>query len=140
MRRRVIGAIAAMALTSTGAGAADLYRNPSPYAPGPVPYGYSWMGPYLGANFGYQWGELSNSGANPSGVAGGFQGGYNWQFGQFVVGGETDIQLSDSNDVFANYKFSNPWLPMGAAMWMSAAWARTTCTPAGPRAEAWRSA
>jgi outer membrane immunogenic protein len=109
MRRRMIGAIAAMALTSTGAGAADLYRNPSPYAPGPVPYGYSWMGPYLGANFGYQWGELSNSGANPSGVAGGFQGGYNWQFGQFVVGGETDIQLSDSNDVFANYKFSNPW-------------------------------
>jgi outer membrane immunogenic protein len=109
MRKKLMGAIAAIALTAAAAEAADLYRSPQPYAPAPVPYGYSWMGPYLGANVGYQWGSLSNSGANPSGVAGGFQGGYNWQFGQFVVGGETDIQLSDSNDVFANYKFSNPW-------------------------------
>jgi outer membrane immunogenic protein len=109
MRNRLIGAMAAMALTATAAGAADVYRGPPPYAPAPVPYGYSWMGPYVGANLGYEWGSLSNSGAKPNGVAGGFQGGYNWQFGQFVVGGETDIQLSDSNDVFANYKFSNPW-------------------------------
>jgi outer membrane immunogenic protein len=110
MRAPVIGAIAAVALTAaTGAGAADLYRSPPPYAPTPVPYGYSWMGPYLGVNLGYQWGSLSNSGAKPNGLAGGFQGGYNWQFGQFVVGGETDIQLSDADDVFAAYKFSNPW-------------------------------
>ena len=111
MRKGLIGTTVAMALTANVASAADLYRNAPPYAPVPAPvaYGYSWMGPYIGANFGYQWGSLSNSGANPSGVAGGFQGGYNWQFGQFVVGGETDIQLSDSNDVFANYKFSNPW-------------------------------
>jgi outer membrane immunogenic protein len=92
------------ALSASAAGAADFYK-----APPPVPYGYSWMGPYVGANLGYEWGQVSNSGAKPSGIAGGFQGGYNWQFGQFVLGAETDLQLSDSNDVFANYKFSNPW-------------------------------
>ena len=109
MLKRLSGAIAAIALTVTGASAADLYRNPAPYAPAAIPYGYSWMGPYMGVNLGYQWGTLSNSGARPNGVAGGFQGGFNWQFGQFVLGWEGDFQLSDSSDVFANYKFSNPW-------------------------------
>ena len=111
MRSGLVLAMAVMALTASAAHAADVYGSPPPYAPSPVPvaYGYRCMGPYMGANFGYQWGSLSNSGAKPSGVAGGFQGGYNWQFGQFVIGGEADIQLSDSNDVFANYKFSNPW-------------------------------
>ena len=110
MLRGLIGAIAVTTLMATGAGAGDLYRPP-PYAPPPPPYWYSWnwMGPYVGANLGYQWGTLSNSGAKPSGVAGGFQGGYNWQFGQFVAGWEGDFQLSNANDVFANYKFSNPW-------------------------------
>jgi outer membrane immunogenic protein len=70
---------------------------------------WNWAGFYGGANAGFQWGTLSNSGAKPSGVLGGFQGGYNWQFGEFVAGFETDIQLSDANDVFAGYKFSNPW-------------------------------
>lgn len=110
MRKGLIGIASALALNTTGAVAADLYGSPQPYAPAPVAtYPYSWMGAYVGANFGYQWGELSNSGADPRGILGGFQGGYNWQFGQFVVGGETDFQLSNANDVFANYKFSNPW-------------------------------
>ena len=37
------------------------------------------------------------------------QAGYNWQTGQFVFGGEADIQLSGADDVFAPWKFSNPW-------------------------------
>jgi outer membrane immunogenic protein len=148
MRKGLVGAIAAVVLTVTGAGASDFYRGPPPplgpcglapcgppqpagpcgptpcgpppcgpapcgppYPPAPIPdwYTWNWTGPYAGANLGYQWGSLSNSGANPSGLLGGFQGGYNWQFGQFVTGWETDIQLSDANGVFANYKFSNPW-------------------------------
>jgi outer membrane immunogenic protein len=40
---------------------------------------------------------------------GGIQGGYNWQIGQFVFGGETDLQMSDADDRFAGWKFSNPW-------------------------------
>src|ERR1700691_3402311 len=104
MRQVLLATAIALALMTTAAPAADFYK-----APPPVTYGYSWMGPYVGANFGYQWGTLSNSGAEPHGFAGGMQGGYNWQSGQFVFGAETDFQLSDSSDVFANYKFSNPW-------------------------------
>ena len=37
------------------------------------------------------------------------QGGVNWQIGQFVLGAETDFQLSDADDTFAPWKFSNPW-------------------------------
>jgi outer membrane immunogenic protein len=114
MRKGQIWTMAVMVLTATGAGAGDL-RGPPPgpccgpaYPPPPPSYWY-WAGPYVGANLGFQSGVLSNSGARPSGVAGGFQGGYNWQFGQFVAGWESDFQLSSSNDVFANYKFSNPW-------------------------------
>ena len=59
---------------------------------------YSWMGPYLGANLGYQWGETTNNPTEPSGIAGGVQAGYNWQYGQFVFGGEADIQLSGADD------------------------------------------
>jgi outer membrane immunogenic protein len=100
---------AVLALMTGAAGAADYPPPPPYYQPAPVPYGYSWMGPYLGANLGDQWGSFSNSGSRPSGVAGGFQGGYNWQLGQLVLGGETDFDLSSANGVFANYKFSNPW-------------------------------
>jgi outer membrane immunogenic protein len=70
---------------------------------------YSWAGPYLGANIGYEWGEVSNNPTRPSGLAGGIGAGYNWQFGQFVFGGETDIQLSGADDTFAPWQFSNPW-------------------------------
>ena len=108
MLRKLTGAIAAIASTATAAAAADLYRGPPSYPSAPA-YGYIWSGPYVGANLGYQWGSLSNSGASPSGVAGGFQGGYNWQYGQMVIGGETDFELSHANDTFAGYKFSNPW-------------------------------
>jgi outer membrane immunogenic protein len=104
MRTGLIGTMAALAMASSPAQAAD-YGGPASYAP----YVYSWTGPYLGGNLGYQWGTLSNSGARPSGIAGGGQGGYNFQFGPMVVGGEADLQFSNANDTFANYKFSNPW-------------------------------
>ena len=46
---------------------------------------------------------------DPSGIFGGAQLGYNWQSGQFVLGGEADIQASSADDTFAPWKFSNPW-------------------------------
>ena len=53
--------------------------------PAPAPYSaFSWAGPYFGANVGYQWGSVANSGADPHGFLGGLQLGYNWQSGQFV--------------------------------------------------------
>ena len=87
--------------------AADIMSGPS-YVVAPAA-GFVWTGPYIGANLGYQWGSATHTGANPSGVAGGLQGGYNLQMGQFVIGAETDLQLSDADDRFANWKFSNPW-------------------------------
>jgi outer membrane immunogenic protein len=103
-----LGTAAAVALSSR-ASAADLRRGgyQAPYVAAPMVY--SWMGPYLGGNIGYQWGSTTNNPTNPSGVAGGVQAGYNWQNGQFVFGAETDIQLSAADDTFAPWKFSNPW-------------------------------
>ena len=56
-------------------------------------------------NVGYSWGEAKNdvtllgvgtasSARKMDGVIGGFQSGYNYQFGQWVLGLETDIQAS----------------------------------------------
>ena len=97
-------ALAAVAIVSS-ASAADLV----PYVQQSRPGGYSWQGAYAGANLGYQWSGVTNSPADPRGVSGGVQAGYNVQFGQFVVGGETDLQASGADDRFAPWKFSNPW-------------------------------
>jgi outer membrane immunogenic protein len=70
---------------------------------------YNWGGFYAGANVGYDWGKITNTAIQPSGFAGGVQGGYNWQSGQFVMGLEADINASGANDTFAAFKFSNPW-------------------------------
>ena len=83
----------------------DAYYS-APMAPAGV---YNWAGAYAGLNLGYEWGKVTNSTINPSGIAGGGQIGYNWQNGQFVFGGETDLQFSGADDTFAPWKFSNPW-------------------------------
>ncbi len=97
----VFGAV----LGSAGAASAADF----PVRPYSVAATYSWMGPYVGANLGYEWASVPNSPANPSGLAGGVEAGYNWQSGQFVFGGEADLDLSGANDTFAAWKFSNPW-------------------------------
>ena len=95
-------ALAAFALVPGDALTAEV----SPFA---APGAYHWQGFYAGVNLGYQRGFLSNSPTRPSGVAGGFQGGYNWQRNQFVFGAEADLQGSGAEDTFAAWKFSNPW-------------------------------
>lgn len=112
MSKYVLGAIAAAATCVTvSAQAADMYGQ-RPYAqPYTVnqPIANSWMGPYIGGNLGYGWGDVSNNGARPSGVLGGLQAGYNYQSGQLVLGIEGDLQLNSADDTFAPWKFSNPW-------------------------------
>jgi outer membrane immunogenic protein len=111
MRKTILAAtVATMAVASGAAVAADLPRGPVPYYSNPAPAGaFNWTGAYAGANVGYEWGKITNGSTEPSGIVGGLQGGYNWQSGQFVFGGETDIQVSGADDTFAPYKFSNPW-------------------------------
>lgn len=98
--RSVLAAAALVAMT--GAAAAADYFAPSPFGP------YSWIGPYIGATAGYQWGWVSNSPAQLSGLAGGIEGGYNWQRGQFVFGGEADFNISSASAI-APVDFANPW-------------------------------
>jgi outer membrane immunogenic protein len=99
----------AMAAAAGTATAADLPRSSTPYySPAPA-NAFNWSGAYVGGNVGYEWGKITNSNISPSGIEGGLQGGYNWQSGQFVFGGETDIQITGADDTFAPYKFANPW-------------------------------
>jgi outer membrane immunogenic protein len=72
------------ALAASPAIAADLPMKAVPALPA-----YLWTGFYGGVNLGGDW---RASGADASGVIGGAQVGYNWQFGSLVLGGETDIQ------------------------------------------------
>jgi len=105
--KRLFLAAAVMSAVSGAAMAADLPPGPSPYY-APASY-YNWGGWYAGLNLGYQWGDVTNNPTSPSGLLGGAQVGYNWQNGGFVLGAETDIQLSGADDTFAPWKFSNPW-------------------------------
>lgn len=110
MKKTILAAGFAATIAIGNAYAADLPRGgyTPPYAPRAMAM-YSWMGPYLGFNLGYQWGETTSNPTEPSGLIGGLQTGYNFQTGQFVFGAEADIQLSGAEDTFAPWKFSNPW-------------------------------
>jgi outer membrane immunogenic protein len=109
--RIVWGAVAALAAGWAGAAqAADLsYGSRGPYTVNQPLNAFSWAGPYLGGNLGYDWGSVDHNPTKPSGFSGGVQGGYNWQSGPLVFGVEGDIQLSGADDTFAPWKFSNPW-------------------------------
>ncbi|MFN0217192.1 MAG: outer membrane protein [Hyphomicrobium sp.] len=98
-----LSAIVAGALvlaTGSTAFAADLgpykpYQAPPPVVEAPFEAPI-WQGAYVGINGGYGW---ANSGeADPEGVFGGGQLGYNWQRDRFVFGLEGDIQASDMDD------------------------------------------
>lgn len=66
---------------------------------------FSWTGFYIGGHIGYGWGDSSSVDAtgdafdggtdgfviHPSGWLGGAQGGFNWQYGNTVVGVEADL-------------------------------------------------
>jgi outer membrane immunogenic protein len=109
-------AIAALA-AATGASAADLPKRTAAPPPPPVafvPPPFTWTGFYVGVNGGYAWNDnkadytyvtttltelpvfpngFLATGSDPSsnGFTGGAQAGYNYQFNQFVIGVEGDI-------------------------------------------------
>jgi outer membrane immunogenic protein len=110
------GAAACALLTASSASAADV----GPIRKGPPPMAsfvpFSWNGFYFGVNAGYGFkddNEVTVTGRDPvnvtsitggarpasvdldpDGFIGGGQIGYNWQFGAFVYGVETDIQYA----------------------------------------------
>ncbi len=96
---------AALMVFGGSAIAADISRQPA-YTPPPSPPApvYTWTGLYWGGNIGYSRGRAktdvtalgftASESQNIEGVIGGFQSGYNYQFGAWVWGFETDIQAS----------------------------------------------
>jgi opacity protein-like surface antigen len=88
MKTLLIGSTLTLALVAgTPAGAADIIPV-APAAPAVAVPG--WTGFYVGANAGYSWGE-TNKVENKHGFTGGGQIGYDYQFGNFVLGLETDL-------------------------------------------------
>jgi iron complex outermembrane receptor protein len=92
----------------------DVYKAATgfglPVFKAPALAAWSWAGPYVGANIGYSFGSsrtdavfadasgatlfAASSADNLNGGIGGFQGGYNWQWGNWVAGFEGDLQIS----------------------------------------------
>ena len=119
MKKLLLSSVALATLTA-GAMAADLPSRrvaPAPYVAVPV---FTWTGFYLGVNAGYGFstagngnnsvflpagtfaapnaavaGTLITSGRSNDGFVGGGQVGYNYQFGNFVIGLEADAQYAD---------------------------------------------
>jgi outer membrane immunogenic protein len=87
-------------VTAQGAGAADLSVAPLYKAPpAQVTQAYNWTGFYLGINGGGGWGHSNwDTSAASIGVSGGVAGGtagYNWQFGNAVLGLEADVDWAN---------------------------------------------
>jgi len=120
-----VGAIFAALTANAPVKAADLPINAPPPVAVPVS---NWTGFYVGANIGGAWTHtdgtwnplplplLFNANAltgtnDASGVAGGFHGGYNWQFGPgFVAGIEADWTWTS-----ASASFTQTWTFFGTA-------------------------
>lgn len=106
---RFVVSFAIMGLSVTSALSADLPARVYTKAP-PIEAPYSWAGFYLGVNAGVGLGHSKSTSFTPAlnwaptayigkeGAIGGGQIGYNWQFGTWVLGLETDIQAANMRD------------------------------------------
>jgi outer membrane immunogenic protein len=100
MKRLLLTGAAVIALAASAAQAADMPRKAILKAPPPI---FTWTGFYFGLNAGGSLGRartdwalsgtaFGTSSQKLDGFVGGIQEGYNWQFGNFVAGIETDFQ------------------------------------------------
>jgi outer membrane immunogenic protein len=126
--RRILGIAMAVALGGPAL-AADLYQAPVK-TPAYAPPLFTWTGTYVGANLGYAWGtfdfnpvatnNITGAVSTPgsasvsvsnNNVIGGFQAGYNWQVGQWVLGVEQDFQFTGVKQGFTFAAPVGPFLP-----------------------------
>lgn len=96
-------ALALAVATMFGAGVA----NAADYNAQPVSTYFDWTGPYVGAHIGGSWFDGTDNtnpgtGIDGDGVIGGILGGYNWQSGNWVFGGEVDFSFSGADAPFNN--------------------------------------
>jgi outer membrane immunogenic protein len=139
MTNRLVSAVAAAALMAGGAfaaQAADLPTRKEAPAPVFVPPPFTWTGFYVGANTGGLWSTGSRSatlfvpaqdiflngffpnnlgGSNNGGWIIGGQAGYNYQWGAWVLGAETDLDWTSlKRDVnFISAPFAGAGVPAG---------------------------
>ena len=112
MKRSLLASVSLCAIAlATGAHAADLGVRPAYKAPAMAPAPWSWAGFYVGGNVGFASARTNisspdgsfffppgaNFDSNKTGVIGGLQAGYNWQFNSLVVGLEGDISVASLN-------------------------------------------
>jgi outer membrane immunogenic protein len=112
MHKRLVSLLAFGAMPIASASAADIATKAPP--PAPAPYvAYNWTGFYVGLEAGGGWATsqvtlVTNSGTafpagtvensiDYSGALGGFYGGYNYQFNQFVIGIDGDYTWAALN-------------------------------------------
>jgi len=109
MRKLLLSAAATIAIAGP-ASAADLAVKARP-APAPAYIASPWDGLYVGGNLGY--GETSfefpGISFHGNGVVGGFQVGYNKQYGTFVLGLETDFDLTSIKTTNFGVTDKLPW-------------------------------
>jgi outer membrane immunogenic protein len=146
MNRFAVGFLAltgAIAGTAGIASAADMGAPAPVYTKAPImaPM-FSWTGFYIGANVGGAWGNSSDTNAffapltstgnfSTSGVLGGGQAGYNWQFGSWVLGIETDGDWSNVKGSTSN------GLCAGVTCTTSDSWVGTTRGRLGYAVDHW---
>src|SRR5258708_13076454 len=114
MRKLLLSGAATM-LIAGPVSAADLAVKAPP--PGPAYIASPWDGLYVGGNVGY--GETSFeatatgfgtlASVHGNGVVGGFQAGYNKQYGTFVLRLETDFDLTSIENTTAGVSTKLPW-------------------------------
>lgn len=102
--KKFLLATTALVAFSAGAQAADLGAPRMPIAAAVVAPVFNWTGFYVGAHFGYGWGNTNwtflagpdtlNPPPRPNGVFGGLQLGYNFQINNIVLGLEADAALA----------------------------------------------
>jgi outer membrane immunogenic protein len=96
MKRLLVAAVVSLGLAAASlpATAADIAPSRMMPAKAPAYLPFNWGGWYAGLNLG------GGIGGDVTGVIFGGQLGYNWQFGNWVFGVETDIQYSGQDDNF----------------------------------------
>ena len=108
MKRILLASAAALAVAGLigPAAAADLSRQAGYRGPSYLPMVYNWQGLYVGVNGGGVWGSSNWTGAGATmNVTGGMVGGtagYNWQFGQWILGLEGDLDWASMTGTAVN--------------------------------------